>query len=148
MNQRGDDFSAVTIGYGVNNTSHGAGHAAFVEATRHLGWTSFFGRAEFVQVETELLLDTHSDAVAADTRSGVGAFTVGAVRDFRVPGGFEAGVGADVTFYAVPDVLRETHGSRPTSFQVFLRLRPPAGPMGRMWNMRMAAPSSHRMPVE
>jgi hypothetical protein len=148
MTQRGDDFSALTIGYGVNNTDHGARQAAFVEATRHLGLTSFFGRAEFVQVETELLLDTHTDAVAADTRNGVGAFTVGAVRDFRVPGGFEAGVGADVTFYTVPDVLKETHGSRPTSFQVFLRLRPPAGSMGRMWNMRMSAPSSHRMPVE
>jgi hypothetical protein len=78
----------------------------------------------------------------------VGAVTVGAVRDVPAPRGFEAGFGADLTFYAVPDVLRATHGSRPVSFQVFFRLRPPAGPMGRMWNMRMSAPMRHGMSPE
>ena len=32
------------------------------------------------------------------------------------------------------------------SFHVFFRLRPPAGAMGRMWNMRMAQPmAGHQM---
>jgi hypothetical protein len=51
--------------------------------------------------------------------------------------GFETGVGADLTFYAVPEALQPTHGNRPASFHIFLRIRPPASHMGRMWNMRM-----------
>jgi hypothetical protein len=31
-------------------------------------------------------------------------------------------------------------GDRRGGFQVFFRLRPPAGPMGRMWNTRMSQP--------
>ena len=54
--------------------------------------------------------------------------------------GFEGGLGAAVTFYAVPDSLKPTHGEHPVSFQVFFRLRPPAGPMGRMRNMLMTRP--------
>ena len=49
-------------------------------------------------------------------------------------------VGASATFYAVPDALKATHGRHPTSVQIFFRLRPPAGSMGRMWNMRMSQP--------
>ena len=76
------------------------------------------------------------------------AFTLGGVRDLPGWRGFEAGLGADVTFYAVPDILKTTHGSRPVSFQVFCRVRPPVGPMGRMWNMRMSAPMRHAMSHE
>ena len=36
----------------------------------------------------------------------------------------------------VPDVLQPTHGERPTSFHVYLRVRQPA-PMGRMIDMIM-----------
>jgi hypothetical protein len=142
MNQRGDDFSAVTVGYGVNSSDHGTRSAAFAEGTHHVGLTSIFGRAELVQVETALLLDQPS-ATDESLTDAVGAFTFGAVRDLPAPRGFEAGFGADVTFYAVPDRLRATHGSRPVSFQLFFRLRPPAGAMGRMWNMRMSRPMQH-----
>jgi hypothetical protein len=148
MNRRDADFTAVTAAYGVNNTDHGRRHAAFVEGTRRFGLASVFGRIELVQVETELLLDTHADAISSSTRNAVGAFTFGGVRDLRPQGRFEVGLGADVTFYAVPDILQATHGSRPISFQVFVRVRPPAGPMGRMWNMRMSAPMRHTMPLE
>jgi hypothetical protein len=54
--------------------------------------------------------------------------------------GWEGGVGADVTFYRTPGELRSAHGEHPLSFHVFFRLRPPAGSMGRMWNMRMSQP--------
>jgi hypothetical protein len=148
MNQRGDDFDALTIGYGVNNTDHGVRHAVFAEGARHVGLTSMFGRAELVQVETELLFDGHADAAASAARDAVGALTVGGVRDLKAPRGFQVGVGADVTFYAVPESLKAMYGSRPVSFQIFVRVRPPVGPMGRMWNMRMAAPMRHAMPHE
>jgi hypothetical protein len=136
------DFTAVTVGYGVNATDVGNRQALFAEATRHAGSSSVFGRVDIVQVETDLLLNdtipTAHDA-AAHTNT-VGAFTVGGVRDIMRWRGFEGGLGAGVTFYAVPDPLKVTHGGHPVSFQVFFRLRPPAGSMGRMWNMRMSQP--------
>ena len=51
-----------------------------------------------------------------------------------------------MTFYAVPPALKATHGDHPVSFQIFFRLRPPVGAMGRMWNMRMSQPmAGHQM---
>jgi len=81
----------------------------------------------------------------------VGAVTLGGVRNILGWGGFEGGLGAAVTLYAVPEVLRPSHGRHPVSFQFFFRLRPPAGTAGRMWNMRMAQPMvghtmDHAMP--
>ena len=55
----------------------------------------------------------------------------------------EASLGGNVTLYAVPAALQPTHGTYPVSFQLFIRFRPPAGPMGRMWNMRMTRPMQH-----
>ena len=67
--------------------------------------------------------------------------------------GFEGGIGADVSVYGVPSALRPMYSSHPVSFHVFFRLKPPAGAMGRMWNMRMAQPMAgqnmgmtHQMP--
>ena len=57
--------------------------------------------------------------------------------------GFEAAVGAEVTAYRVPAILREAYGTSPVSFQIYARVRLPAGPMGRMWNMVMS--QGHRM---
>ncbi|HJZ67852.1 MAG TPA: c-type cytochrome [Blastocatellia bacterium] len=54
----------------------------------------------------------------------VGAFTFGGVRDIVADSKLRVGVGADVTFYHVPDGLKAIYGSSPTSFHVFLRIRP------------------------
>jgi len=62
------------------------------------------------------------------------------VRDVIQLAGFQGGIAADMTFYGVPDPLQPAYGSHPVSFHVFFRLRPPAGAMGRMWNMRMSQP--------
>jgi hypothetical protein len=90
-----------------------------------------------------------SDAIppthaAAARKNTVGAATVGGVRDVVRWRGFDGGVGAGVTFYAVPEPLKEAYGSHPVSFQVFFRVRPPDGSMGHMWNMRMSQPSAGR----
>lgn len=61
----------------------------------------------------------------------VTALTLGGVRTTGRWAGWDVGAGADVTFYAVPGVLDPSHGDRPVSFHLFLRVRPPA-PMGRM----------------
>jgi hypothetical protein len=140
--RNGSDFTAVTAGYGVNAEHDTSRQSVFVEATRRSGLTSIFGRAEIVQLETDLWLQAapHIDPGTADQTDAVAALTVGAVRDVLHWRGFEGGIGGDVTFYAVPDPLKPTHGQHPVSFQLFFRLRPPAGPMGRMWDRRMAQP--------
>ena len=124
----GPDFTAVTAAYGVNATDHGRRSAVLIEGTRHRSGVSLYGRAEGLQSEI------------ADDAPLVGAFTAGAVRELPRVRGTEGGLGAQVTFYAVPGTLRASHGEHPVSFQVFFRLRLPVGPMGRMWNMRMAQP--------
>jgi hypothetical protein len=134
-------MSSVTAAYGRNDTDHGAQNAMFVEGSHRAGLNSLYSRFEAVQVETALLLaDSVVEGPAAAARSTVLAFTAGGARDFLRWRGFEGGIGADVTFYNVPEALQPAYFTRPISFHVFFRLRPPAGPMGRMWNMRMSQP--------
>jgi len=137
--QDGSDYNAVTAGYGINVTDHGNRQAGFLEATRRRGATAVFGRAEVLQVETALLLQ---DAIpptddAAEASDVVGAFTAGMERDVLSRAGFSVGLGAAMTVYTVPSALKGAYSDNPVSFQLFFRLRPPAGAMGRMWNMRM-----------
>ena len=144
--QDGDDFTAVTVGYGVNATDHGRRHAVFGEVTKRGGLNSIYARGEVLQPEIAKLLGCGSpgDCVEGDPadehlRDALGAFTIGGLRDVLRWRGFEGGLGASVTFYAVPEPLEATHGSHPASFQLFFRLRPPAGSSGRMRNMRMSS---------
>ena len=141
-NVKDADFTAVTTAYGVNSTSHGRRNAVFIEGTRRRARLSLYGRGELVQVESELLRTDLVPAHGADNNATVGALTVGAVRDVLKWRGAEGGLGAQFTFYATPESLRVTHGDHPVSLQIFFRLRPPAGAMGRMWNMRMSQPTA------
>jgi hypothetical protein len=140
----GSDFTAVTAAYGVNASSHGRRSAALFEATRRRSALSVYGRAELVQVESAVLLDglvpdDHDDHPHGNN-AAVFALTAGALRHFFDRRGWEGGLGAQITIHATPPSLAVTHGRSPVSFQVFFRLRSPAGAMGRMWNMRMAQP--------
>jgi mono/diheme cytochrome c family protein len=54
----------------------------------------------------------------------VGAFTIGGVRDLVAASSWRLGIGADVTFYHVPDALKPIYDSNPASFHFFLRFRP------------------------
>ena len=135
LRQSGRDFAAITVGYGVNAEHGTRRHSVFAEATRRRGANAIFGRAEMVEVETNLLLDpAHVDEHSTERKDPVGAFTVGAIRDVARWWGLEGGIGAQATFYAVPEALTSTHGRSPVSFQIFFRARP-ASP--RMLNMRM-----------
>ncbi|HVH27783.1 MAG TPA: hypothetical protein VM818_13535 [Vicinamibacterales bacterium] len=146
LERAGDDFTAVAGGWGLNVTDHGNRHATFGEINRHRGLTSLFSRVEVLQVETAKLLGTEGAAsVEHDRVDTVGAFTFGAVRDFLRVRGFEGGLGAAITFYAVPEVLEPSYDSHPLSLQVFFRLRIPSA-RGRMWNMRMAQPMTVMRP--
>ena len=139
--QRGNDFTALTAAYGVNEAHETKRHAYLLEATHHWRRTSIFTRAEVVDVETSKLLGDSTVSEHDESRTDrVGALMLGAVLDLVTWRGFAGGIGAAVTAYDVPGAFKTTHGSRPVSYQVFFRLRPPAGSMGRMWNMRMSQP--------
>jgi hypothetical protein len=149
----GDNFVAVTAAVGVNNGAEATRSALLLEATKRAGRHTAYGRFELVEVETGTLLDDHALGHAA--KDLVAAATIGAVRELPRWRRLDTGVGAAVTFYGVPDRLTPAYGSRPVSFQIFLRLRPAPGAMGRMWNMHMIKPmhpaaadphAGHQMP--
>lgn len=139
------DLLAVTVGLGMNASDDVTRHAAFGELTRAWGRTTGSVRMELVQVETELLLTgalpTTPEGEAR--RDAVGAMTLGGQRELATRKGISASLGVNTTFYRVPEALRGTHGTHPVSLQVFVQLRPVAGAMGRMWNMRMGGPGMH-----
>jgi hypothetical protein len=140
MKKSGAGMTAVTVGYGVNDTDHGTRHAGLAELTQRRGAFAGFGRFELLQPEIAVLLHGASNHEhASPERPALAAFTAGGVRDLGNWRGFEGALGAAVTVYAVPDVLRSAYGNHPVSLQLFISLRPPA-PMGRMLNMRMSQP--------
>jgi hypothetical protein len=153
MKSSGENFTAATAAYGVNNGEDADRGALLLEATKRSGQHSIYGRLEFVEVETGVLLDDHT--LGHDVKDMVAALTLGVVREMPRWRRLETGIGAAATFYGVPDRLTPTHGQRPISFQVFFRLRPASGAMGRMWNMHMIKPmhpvvadphAGHQMP--
>jgi hypothetical protein len=139
-----EDFSAATVGYGINATDHGRRSALFAEGTRRSGPRAVFGRAEVLQLETSVLLND-DDVTESDRKSTLGAFTVGAAHDVAHWRALDVSVGGAVTGYAVPAALKATHGAHPVSFQVFLRVRP-SNATGRMWNMIMSQPMAGHQP--
>jgi hypothetical protein len=153
LKQNGENFTAATAAYGLNNGEDANRGALVLEGTKRTGRYSTYGRLEFVEVETGVLLG--DDSLGHSVKDTVAALTLGAVSELPRWRWLEAGVGAAATFYGVPDRLTPTHGSRPSSFQVFFRLRPAPGAMGPMWNMHMIKPmhpaaadphAGHQMP--
>ncbi|HEY2152868.1 MAG TPA: hypothetical protein VGH34_18805 [Vicinamibacterales bacterium] len=139
--RRPTGFTAATFAFGLNQKEQGAYTAYLAEAEDRRGRTSIYGRFESVDTETALLQNAVVFASGSDLPpSRVNALTFGLVRDLAVIRGFEFGIGGDVVLYGVPDALRPEYGDHPVSAHVFIRVRLPAGHMGRMWNMRMAGP--------
>ena len=140
LKPNGENFSAVTAAYGRHNGEDADRGALLLEATRRSGRYSSYGRrVEFVEVETGVLLDDRT--VGHDVKDMVAALTIGVVRELPRWRKLESGIGAAATVYRVPDRLTSTYGERPVAFQVFFRLRPAPGAMGRMWNMHMIKPT-------
>ena len=152
LKRSGADFSAATIAYGANDSDEARRASLLLEGTLRKNRYSAYGRFEFVEVETETLAGDR--ALGHEVKDTVAALTLGGVRELPRWRNVEAGIGAAATFYGVPARLRPTHGERPASFQVFVRVRPAAGPMS-MWNMYMTRPmmgapadphAGHQMP--
>jgi len=139
--ERGGDYSAVTVAVGQIARRYSVVHALLAEATSHFGATSLYSRFEQTQVETEILLfpEIVHKPHPGELVDWISAVTAGIVRDVATIGRVGIGIGGDVTFYGVPDLLQVTHGAHPVSAHAFVRLGR-AALDGRMWNTTMASP--------
>ena len=136
--------TATTLAAGRNDKAGDDYNALLAESTHTFGANAIYGRLEALQVEEDVLrFGSHGggghhahDEGTAVKPPWLQALTLGAVRTVGRWAGWDLGVGGDVTFYSVPTILQPTHGERPRSVHVYLRVRPPA-PMGRMVDMVM-----------
>jgi hypothetical protein len=141
LRQHASGFTALTAAVGRNERTFSTVHALLLELTHQVGRTSVYSRFEDLTVETEILLlpsivhRPHPGELVDPIRT----LTAGTVRDVAAVGGFTVGIGGDVSIYGVPEILQFTHGARPVSWHLFLRVRPPSRG-GRMWNMTMGQP--------
>ncbi len=119
-------FTAVTFAAGRVERPFSTLRGVLLEGTRRDGRTTFFGRYEDRTVETEILLfpqivhRPHPGELVDPVR----ALTVGLVRDVAETRGLRVGLGADVVFHSLPELLEFTHGTHVRSGHVFLRVRP------------------------
>ena len=130
---------ATSLIWGRNSEQHGDSNSYLLESTanfldknylytrlelvdkRGLLDQNIFGREGFGHRVVQGPATNPSDA--SETHR-VGAFTFGAVRDLVATSSLRVGVGGDATFYHLPGELKTIYGSSPTSFHLFIRLRP------------------------
>jgi hypothetical protein len=130
---------ASSLIWGRNHERHGNSNAYLFESTvNFLDKNYLYTRLELVDkggllqenifgrpgLEESHLLGDPDPHDHPDQVFRVGAFTFGGVRDIIAGPRLRVGLGADVTFYHVPDGLRPVYGSSPSSFHFFLRFRP------------------------
>jgi hypothetical protein len=75
-----------------------------------------------------------------DGQDVITALSAGVSRDVLRWRGFEGAIGVSGSVIAAPAGVRDVYGTLPASVQIYVRLKPPAGSSGRMWNMRMTQP--------
>jgi hypothetical protein len=125
----GDGPLAATLLWGRNREDHGTSDALLAEGAWQ--WSArdqVYARAERVEKPLELLLTKSEPAEGhsgADVLAAVSSLTVGYFRDveLRKEWGLNAGLGADLSVYGVPDSLKAAYGDSPVSVHAFLRVR-------------------------
>lgn len=129
---RGLAASAI---WGRNDEVHGISDAVLGEAAWQLtARDQLYGRAEYVEKESELLLNKgvserdqhgHAHGFASVVRPTVpvAAFTAGYLRSQDLAGSLNAGLGGDLTVYQFGTSLRAAYGDTPVSVHAYLRLR-------------------------
>lgn len=130
---RDGNFAAAFI-WGRNREGHDGetfrlnGYTA--EATVNFRQRNYvYTRLELVDREGDDLL-THDELHDLGFGDGehpqfrVGGYTFGAARDLWNTDKWSIALGGDVTFYSKPDVLDTLYGRNPTSYKLFVRIRP------------------------
>ena len=125
------NFAAALV-WGRNRAEHHGGvsrtNGYTAEATLNfLDRNYAYTRLELVDRESLL---SHDDLHRLGFCEGehpqfrVGAYTFGAARDLRNTERWSFALGGDFTFYSKPSVLDALYGRAPTSYKLFLRVRP------------------------
>ena len=119
-------FTAVTIMAGRVTRTYSWSGAMLAEGIHWIGNQAVYGRYEALAVESEHLMFPKfvHPPHPGEFIDPLHAITVGGVRRIAATRGFDLAVGGDATFYRVPRRLQPTHGERPASAHVFLRIRP------------------------
>jgi hypothetical protein len=119
-------FTAITVMAGRVSRTYTWTSALLAEGVHWIGKQAIYGRYEGTGLETEHLLFPRfvHPPHAGEFVDPLHAFTAGGVRRLIASHGIDWAVGGDATFYRVPTRLQPTHGERPTSAHIFLRVRP------------------------
>ena len=126
---RGNWASTLLWGRNINLPDRLVWNSYLAESTLRFRDRNYvWGRIENVDRTNELLLG--SDPEPAGFSEGivgrVQAFTLGYGREFNTIPYLSTSLGAQVNWYAVPDVLKPLYGSHPVGGMVYLRFRPRA----------------------
>ena len=122
---------ATSVIWGRNHRDDGDSNAYLLESTlRFLDRNTVYTRLELG--DKRHLLDENifdrpglpNAASYGDPWFRVGAYSFGYVRDVYVNEWVNIGVGADVTTYSKPYELDAVYGQTPTSYHVYVRIRP------------------------
>jgi hypothetical protein len=129
------EFTAITIMAGRVTRTYTWSGALLAEGIHWIGNQAVYARYEGLAIESEhlmfpLLVHPPHPGEFVDNLHAV---TLGGVRRIAAARGIDLAVGADATFYRVPARLQATHGERPASAHIFLRIRP----------LRDTAPAEH-----
>jgi hypothetical protein len=77
------------------------------------------GRAELV--DKDELFNAPSQLYGSTFR--IGAYTLGYTRDFALFSNVETGIGANFSFYSLPDPIKPYYGNHPVGGNVYFRFR-------------------------
>jgi hypothetical protein len=144
LRQRGSGWTSLTLAWGMNQKLGGRYTALLGELTRQYSRGTIYWRVESTQVETDVLrTGVHtfqggrktSHVVLGGARDFVAEATGGGTWTVWKPQGWDVAAGAALTGYGVPTNLSPFYGSHPWSWQLFVRVRPPA--MHRMMDVTM-----------
>jgi hypothetical protein len=141
---RGENYTAAMFAVGQNRRLYSQPIALVAEAAHRWGSrNALYTRVERVEVESEQLIFPLVVHIPhpQELIDPVTATTVGFLREVTQFRGFPIGVGASLTFYRAPHVLKIAYGS-PESLHLFFRIRSPAA-RGRMPDTTMLAPMGH-----
>ncbi len=128
-------FTAITVMSGRVTRTYTWSAAVLVEGVHWMGNQAVYGRYEGTGLESEHLMFPKfvHPPHPGEFVDSLHAITLGGVQRLMASRGIDLAVGGDATIYRVPARLKPTHGERPASAHIFLRIRP----------LRAAPPSEH-----
>ncbi len=135
---------ALARGNWANSLIWGRNHTANPGEVHNLNGYTFESTVNFLDknyLYTRLELVDKNELLRPADRARLGitqahpsfrirAYTFGGVRDVWDTDKISLGIGGDFTFYSKPALLDQIYGNHPTSYRIFLRLRPKKMKMG------------------